>query len=109
LNSHYRLLWLLLLVDSHKDLQVVEDQQKKQPDHMEAGVLGHREDAAGIHQRVSFELLSAGCILLADHVAVVRYSALHRKREGETECIYRHIPEHNNFLLAMEPHPHSLI
>jgi hypothetical protein len=108
LNSHYHLLWVLLLADSYGDLQVGEDQQGKQPDHMEVGVLGHTPDAAGIHQHVSYELLSAACILLVGLVAV-RDSTPHLRREEETEYICRHIPEHSSSLLRVAPLPHSLI
>jgi hypothetical protein len=108
LNSHYRLLWLLLWVHSHKGPQVVEDQQGKQSDHMEVGVLGHTPDAAGIPQHVLCELLSAACILLAGLVAVVRYGTPHPRREEEMENISRRIPEHSSSLPETAPLPHSL-
>jgi hypothetical protein len=108
LNSHYRPLWVLLWVDSQKDLQVVEDQQGKQPDHMEVGVLDHTAVATGILRYVLFELSYAACNLLAGRVAVVHYNTPHPRREEETANIRRHIPEHNSCLLVMTPLPHSL-
>ena len=99
---------MLLWVDSHKDLQVEEDRQGKQPDHMEVGVLGHTAAAAGILRYVSFELSYAAGTLLVGLVAVVRYSTPHPRREEETEYICRNIPEHNSCLLAVAPLPQSL-
>jgi hypothetical protein len=107
LNSHYRLLWLHLLVpDIHKGPQVVEQLQDRQPGRHTGGVQGQMP--------VWLWLSYAGCIQLVGQVPagmrpLQEDSILHLTRGEERENCRRHIPERSNDLQVAVPLPRSLV